>query len=75
LKIFLGLVAHKARKMSIPRSLSRTKSAGTGEFEVAKLEQRASAAPDEMDHHTNPVVLAAGENPGHDEAICQKQMI
>jgi hypothetical protein len=72
LKIFLDLAAHKLRKMSVPRSLSRTKSAGTGEFKVAK---RVSAAPDEMAHHTNPMVLAAGENPGHDEASCQQQMI
>jgi hypothetical protein len=70
LKIFLDLAAHKLRKMSVPRSLSRTKSAGTGEFEVAK---RVSAAPDEMAHQTNPMVLAAGENPGHDEAIYQQQ--
>jgi hypothetical protein len=70
LKIFLGLVAHKVRKMNISRSVSRTNSADTGEFKVTKLEQQASITPDEMDHQTNPMVLAAGENPGHDEAIC-----
>jgi hypothetical protein len=77
LKIFCGLVAHKMRKMSIPRSLSRsrTKSDGDGDFKVAKLEQRGSASPDESTHHVNPMVLAGGENPGHDEVIYQQQMI
>jgi hypothetical protein len=76
LKIFCGLVAHKMRKMSIPRSLSRTKSAGgDGEFKVAKLKQRTSSDPGEIGHHVNPMVLAGGENPGHDEAVYQQQVI
>jgi hypothetical protein len=69
LKIFCGLVAHRVLKMSIPHSLSRTKS------KVAKLKQRTSSAPDEIGHHVNPMRAGGGETPGHDEVVDQQQMI